>query len=67
MNPMTDPDELITGLFTLAVSILLLFVFYQIYTGGNVARISEIAGALALPFVFFLVILYALVTILQNV
>jgi len=66
-NSMTDPDELITGLFTLAVSILILVVFYQVYTGGSVARISELASALAVPFIFFLLLIYVLVTVLQNV
>lgn len=63
---MTDPDELITGLFTLAVSILILVVFYQIYTGGSVARVSELASALAVPFIFFLLLIYVIITVLQN-
>ena len=66
-NSMTDPDELITGLFTLAVSILILVVFYQVYTGGSIARVSEFASAFAVPFIFFLLLIYVLVTVLQNV
>ncbi|TKX46069.1 hypothetical protein [Halorubrum sp. ARQ200] len=64
---MTNPDEIISSIFALAVAAVMLLALFQVYTGGSVARVSEIAGTLALPFVLLLLGLYAVLMIKQNV
>ena len=64
---MTDPEDLITAIFTLFVGLVVLAALFQVYTGGSVARVSEIAGTVAIPFVLVLVGFYVVLIIIENV
>lgn len=64
---MTNPEDLISAIFSLVVALVVLVAIFQVYTGGSVARISEVAGTFAVPFVLFLIVLYIVVAISQNV
>jgi len=63
---MTDPADVVSAIFTLAVSSVVLLMVYGALAGWDITAISQIAASFALPFVIFLVVMYVVLEVLNS-
>ncbi|WP_123619379.1 hypothetical protein [Halorubrum sp. CSM-61] len=64
---MTDPEEVVTSIFILAVAAVVVVSIYRISIGGDVTTVSSIVGQFATPFVVLLLVIYGTLIISENV
>ena len=57
-SSISDPGDVIAGLFVLATGLLLLAIVQEGVTGGRMTQFANVATQLAAPLVVFLILLY---------
>jgi hypothetical protein len=62
---MTDPGEIVTGIFTAVVMGVVALMMYGAFNGWDITAISSVATSLAVPFVIGLIGLFAILQIAQ--
>lgn len=55
---MPDPEQIVTTIFSVVISLVVLFMMKGALSGGNVSKIANMVSSLAVPFMIFLFILY---------
>lgn len=63
---MTDPAELVYGIFSLVVMGVMAVLLYGSLHGWNISSIADTVSSFAVPFTVSLVILFAVLTIFQE-
>ena len=62
---MTDPGEIITTIFSIAVIGVVFLMIYGSFNGWDITAISSLVSSLVFPFVIGLIGLFAILQILQ--
>ena len=64
---MTDPAEIVTGIFTTVVMLVVLILLYGALQGWDISNISQYVSAFAVPFIALLVFLFFILSILEVI
>lgn len=53
-----DPEELVTGIFTTAILLVVLLILWTVQSGGDVLQLVNMVSSYAAPFVIILLVMF---------
>lgn len=55
-----DPEELVTGIFTTAILLVVLLILWTVRSGGDVLQLVNMVSSYAAPFVIILLVMFVI-------
>jgi len=61
-----DPGELVSSIFALVVALAIFVVLLAAFQGGDVLRITNLISTFAVPFIFILLFIFFIATLITE-